>query len=148
MDMQNETLIILCMELYQEGLPKSRIAARLRKNRETIHIWIKGVEQLGLTGFLDKYRQAKKGERAKRSVDPLIKRWIWEIRDREYDCCGQKIQYFLGQEHGVHLSVPKIYEILAESSARFSILERSLEINPQAEITLSGDTSIHTGKII
>jgi hypothetical protein len=114
MDMQNETLIILCMELYQAGLPKSHIAAQLRKNRETIHIWIKGIEQLGLTGFLDKYRQAKKGDRAKRKVNPLIKRWIWEIRDREYDCCGQKIQYFLNLEHGIHLSVPKIYEILAE----------------------------------
>ena len=114
MDMQNETLIILCMELYQEGLPKSHIAAQLGKNRETIHIWIKGVEQLGLTGFLDRYRQAKKGERAKRKADPLVKRWIWEIRDREYGCCGQKIQYFLNLEHGIHLSVPKIYQILAE----------------------------------
>lgn len=30
------------------------------------------------------------------------------------DCCGEKIQYFLDLEYGVHLSVPKIYEILAE----------------------------------
>jgi transposase InsO family protein len=86
----------------------------LGKNRETIHIWIKGIEQYGLIEFLDRYRQAKKGERAKRKVNPLIKRWIWEIREREYDCCGQKIQYFLNLEHGIHLSVPKIYEILSE----------------------------------
>ena len=39
---------------------------------------------------------------------------MWEIREREYECCGQKIQYFLQLEHGTHLSVPKIYEILAE----------------------------------
>ena len=112
--MLNETLITLCGELYQEGLAKSHIAQRLGKNRETIHIWIRGIERYGLIGFLDGYRQAKKGERAKRKANPLVKRWIWEIREREYDCCGQKIQYFLNLEHNIHLSVPKIYEILAE----------------------------------
>jgi transposase len=114
MDMTNETLIILCWELYEQGMPKIRIAQRLGKHRETIHLWIKGINRVGLLGFLDKYKQAKKGERKKRQVAPIVKRWVWEIREREYDCCGQKIQYFLIKEHGVHLSVPKIYEILAE----------------------------------
>jgi len=114
MDMTNETLIVLCWELYEQGVPKSRIAQRLGKHRETIHLWIKGVKGASLLGFLDKYRQAKKGERKKRQVGPLVKRWVWEIREREYNCCGQKIQYFLMGEHGVHLSVPKIYEVLAE----------------------------------
>lgn len=114
MDMLNETLITLCGELYEQGLTKSHIAQRLGKNRETIHIWLKGIERYGLIEFLDRYRQAKKGERAKRKANPLVKRWIWEIREREYDCCGQKIQYFLNLEHNIHLSVPKIYEILAE----------------------------------
>ncbi len=114
MDMLNETLITLCGELYQEGLAKSHIAQKLGKNRETIHIWIRGIERYGLIEFLDRYRQAKKGKRAKRKANPLVKRWIWEIREREYDCCGQKIQYFLALEHNIHLSVTKIYEILAE----------------------------------
>ena len=69
---------------------------------------------MGFLAFLDKYQQAKKGERKRRQVDPIVKRWVWEIREREYECCGQKIQYFLKREHGIHLSVPKIYEILAE----------------------------------
>jgi len=114
MDMTNETLIILCWELYEQGMPKIRIAHRLEKHRETIHVWIKSINRMGLLGFLDKYKQAKKGERKKRQVNPIVKRWVWEIREREYECCGQKIQYFLVKEHGVHLSVPKIYEILAE----------------------------------
>ena len=114
MDMTNETLVVLCWELYEQGMPKSRIARRLGKHRETIHLWIKGIKGAGLIGFLDKYKQAKKGERKKRQVDPIVKRWVWEIREREYDCCGQKVQYFLKKEPGVHLSVPKIYEILAE----------------------------------
>ena len=114
MDMTNETLIVLCWELYEQEVPKRRIAQRLGKHRETIHLWIKGVKRAGLLGFLDKYRQAKKGERKKRQVNPLVKRWVWEIREREYDCCGQKIQYFLERGQAVHLSVPKIYEILVE----------------------------------
>src|SRR4030066_5326 len=114
MDMTNETLIVLCWELYEQGVPKSRIAQRLGKHRETIHLWVKGIVGVGLLSFLDSYKQAKKGERKKRQVDPVVKRRVWEIREREYDCCGQKIQYFLNLEHGIHLSVPKIYEILAE----------------------------------
>ena len=114
MDMLNETLITLCWELYEQGIPKSRIAQRLGKHRETIHIWIKGVQKYGLMDFLDRYRQAKKGERKRRQIDPIVKRWVWEIREREYDCCGQKIQYFLELERDVHLCVPKIYEILKE----------------------------------
>ena len=114
MDMTNETLIVLCWELYEQGMPKTRIARRLGKHRETIHLWIKGIKGAALISFLDKYKQAKKRERKKRQVDPIVKRRVWEIREREYDCCGQKIQYFLKKEHGVHLSVPKIYEILAK----------------------------------
>ncbi len=114
MDMTNETLVVLCWELYEQEVPKSRIAQRLGKHRETIHLWIKGITRTGLTGFLNGYEQAKKGERKKRQVDPIVKRRVWEIREREYECCGQKIQYFLNLEHGIHLSVPKIYEILAE----------------------------------
>jgi len=95
MDMLNETLITLCGELYEQGIPKSHIAEKLGKNRETIHIWIKGIEEHGLLVYLEKYRRAKKGKRAKRKANSLVKRWIWEIREREYNCCGQKIQYFL-----------------------------------------------------
>ncbi len=114
MDMQNSTLITLAWELYEEGMPKLRIAARLGKHRETVHLWIKGIEQYGLFGFLDRYEQAKKGERQSRRIDPVVKRWVWDIREREMECCGQKIQYFLKREYDTHLSVPKIYEILAE----------------------------------
>ena len=114
MDMENTTLITLCWELYEAGVPKLHIAQRLGKHRETIRYWIRGVEQLGLLAFLNTYAHAKKGERKKRQVDPITKRLVWKVREREYACCGQKIQYFLEREQGIHLSVPKIYEILAE----------------------------------
>jgi len=88
MDMTNETLIVFCWELYEQGMPKIRIAKRLGKHRETIHLWIKGINRVGLLGFLDKYKRAKKGKRKKRQVDPIVKRWVWKIREREYNCCG------------------------------------------------------------
>lgn len=112
--MTNAGLITICWELCEQGVPKSHIAQRLGKHRETIHLWIKAIRQYGLMGFLDRYHQAKKGERKKRQINPIYKRWVWEIREREYDCCGQKIQYFLQIEHGIHISVPKIYEVLSE----------------------------------
>jgi transposase len=114
MDMTNAALIILCWELREQGIPKSHIAQRLGKHRGTIHIWLRGIKRYGLLNFLDKYQQAKKGERKKRQADLVVKRLVWAIREREYDCCGQKIQYFLNLEHGIRLSVPKIYEILSE----------------------------------
>jgi transposase len=113
MDMTNTALIVLCWELYEQGVPQTHIAQRLGKHRETVGVWIRHIKEHGLLGFLDRYQQAKKGERKRRQVDPAVKRLVWDIREREYDCCGQKIQYFLNLEHGIHLSVPKIYEILA-----------------------------------
>lgn len=114
MDMSNLTLITLAWELHQQGVAKGRIAERLGKHRETIHLWLQGIQKQGLLPFLERYRQAKKGPRPRRQVDPLLKRWVWAIRERELACCGQKIAYFLEREHGMHLSVPKIYEILRE----------------------------------
>ena len=114
MDMLNVSQITLAWELYTHGVPKSRIAADLGKTRETIHIWIKGIRRYGLLEFLDRYEQAKKGNRTPRKANPVVKDWIYQIREREADCCGQKIQYWLEKEHRLHLSVPKIYQVLAE----------------------------------
>lgn len=112
--MQSISLITLAWELYEQGIPKIKIAQDLKKNRETIHLWIQGCQRYGVLEFLDRYQEAKKGSRPSRKADPLVKAWVWQIREREMDCCGQKIQYFLEKEHKLHLSVPKIYQILSE----------------------------------
>lgn len=114
MDMLNQTQITIAWELHQKGISNTIIASNLGKHRETVGIWINQIEKNGLLQFLDSYTNAKKVPREKRRVDPLIKCYVWDIREREMDCCGQKIQYFLQLDHGIHLSVPKIYEILAE----------------------------------
>lgn len=108
------TKITLAWELFEQDIPKSHIASRLGVTRETVHIWIKSIKELGLLGFLEDYVNAKKGQREKRQVDPILKRRVWDIRDREMDCCGQKIKYFLEKEYGFSPAVSKIYEILAE----------------------------------
>ncbi len=114
MDVQKQTEIVLVWELYEQGLSKSAIARRLGRNRETIITWIQGVEEQGLKPFLEAAHNACKGPRPGRQVDAVVKRHIWDIREREHNCCGQKIAYFLEREHSVKLSVPKIYEVLTE----------------------------------
>lgn len=108
------TKITIAWELFESGIPKSHIASKLGLNRETVHLWIKGILELGLLEFLDQYTNSKKGERVKRQIDPILKRRVWEVRERELDCCGQKIKYFLEKEYGASPAVSKIYEILAE----------------------------------
>jgi transposase len=114
MDMTNLTLITLAWELHEQGVPKIHIAQRLGKHRETIILWIQGVERYGLLEFLDHYGRAKKVPRIHRQVDPILKRWVWEIREREADCCGEKIAYYLKKERTISLAPSKIYEILHE----------------------------------
>ena len=116
MDVNQLTKISLAWELYEQHVPKSHIALKLGVQRETVHIWINKIaaNSKGLIGFLDEYSCARKGQRPKRQIDPILKRRVWAIREREMDCCGQKILYFLEKEYGVHISVPKIYEILSE----------------------------------
>lgn len=114
MEVLNKTKVILAKELLDTGTPKTHIANRLGVDRDTIRLWSKSIKEFGLTEFLDRYEAAKKGPRAARQVDPILKRWVWDIRQRESDCCGQKILYFLKKEHNVSISVPKIYEILSE----------------------------------
>ncbi len=131
--MNNLTLITLAWELYGQGIPKIKIAQHIGKHRETVGLWLKATEELGLSEFLNQYEQAKKGPREKRQVNPILKRWVWGIREREFDCCGQKIQYFLNKEYQVHLSVPKIYEILAEKYVLKSKWKKNQERGPIPE---------------
>lgn len=112
--MEKTTKIITAWELYQQKIPKTHISKHLNIHRETVGLWIKGIEKVGLEIFLENYVNAKKGERAKRQLDPILKRRIWDIREREEQCCGEKIQYFLKQEYGLKVAVSTIYIALNE----------------------------------
>ncbi len=112
--METTTLITLAWELHTQGLSKSCIAERLGKDRGTIRLWIEAVTQQGLLPFLEQHQKAKKPPRPARQARLATKQLVWALREREHGCCGQKIAYFLEQEHQISLSVPKIYEVLAE----------------------------------
>jgi transposase len=116
MEMNQLTRITLAWELFGEGVNKTHIAQQLSVNRETVRIWIKAIKSnpLGVSGFIDDYLSAKKGERTKRKIDGLLKERICLLREENRDCCGQKIQKYLQDEYDIRLSVATIYKILGE----------------------------------
>lgn len=112
--MNQLTKISLAFELSQQDIPRLNIAKQIGIGRATLYRWLNGIERTGdIERFLDHYLSAKKGERAKRKVDGLLKLKVWNLRDK-YDCCGQKIRYFLDEEYGIDLGVKSIYKILKE----------------------------------
>jgi len=50
-------------------------------------------EWIGLELFLDRYQVAKRGPRAKRKVNPIVKRHVWELREKH----SVKVQIHMGQ---------------------------------------------------
>jgi len=109
------TKITIAWELLEQGIAKSHIAKHLGVSRRTIIRWSQAIqEHSDLQSFLDDYQQAKKGSRQKRKIDAILKRCIWAIREKHYQCCGQKIQYFLEKEYGIQVSVTTIYKVLSE----------------------------------
>ncbi|NOU10117.1 MAG: hypothetical protein HOO98_08900 [Nitrospira sp.] len=106
----------------------------MSRHRGTIGLWLKAIRRERLSAFLDRYTAAKKGPRRARQVSGAVKRLIWAIRAREHDCCGQKIQYFLTREQRIHLSVPKIYEILAE---RYVLRSRGRPNQPRGLVPIA-----------
>lgn len=114
MGMDARTRITLVWELHQQGISNRQIARDLGLNHETVGNYIRSVGAVGLLPFLDSYRSGPRKPRPSRQVPVWVKQKVWALRDREAGCCGQKIAYFLEREEGVKLSVPKVYEILAE----------------------------------
>ena len=109
------TKIVLAYELLKKNIPKSHIAKDLEISRRTVIRWSQAIEKHGgINQFLEHYANAKKGPRKTRKTDAILKRRIWDIRERYYDCCGQKIQYFLERDHNTQVSVTTIYKVLGE----------------------------------
>ncbi len=109
------TKIILAYELLEKNVSKSQIAKHLDVSRRTVIRWSQAIEKHGgLAHFLEHHQNAKKGPRKTRKTDAILKRRIWKIREQHYDCCGQKIQYFLKRVYGTQVSVTTIYKVLGE----------------------------------
>lgn len=112
--MDPRTKRTLAWQLHEQGLSNCQIARHLQAHRETVGLWIRGIEAEGLLPFLEGYRKGQRAPRPSRQVPLSLKQTVWALRERQEGCCGQKIAYFLEKEHTIRLSVPKIYEILAE----------------------------------
>lgn len=108
------TKIVLAWELFERCIPKSHIAKQLGIHQETVHLWICGIQQNGLEGFIHLYEQAKKGTRTKRKIDGLLKARIYRLREENRRCCGDKIKRYLKDEYGVVLGITTIYKVLGE----------------------------------
>src|SRR3989344_2239531 len=114
MDVNQIAKITLALELFEQGIPKTHISQKIGIGRATLYRWLSGIQNAGdLELFLDQYLSSKKGQRAKRRIDGLLKLKIWNLRDK-YDCCGQKLRYFLDEDYGINLGVTSIYKILKE----------------------------------
>ena len=110
----NITKIKVCWSLYQNGVSPESIYQQLAIHRATVYRWIKGIKLYGIIEFIRRYKAAKQGRRQPRKTDVVVKLHVYEIRRKYYNCCGEKIQYFLKQEYDEELSVSTIYCILKE----------------------------------
>jgi hypothetical protein len=70
-EMNKLSQIAFAWELYKNNTPIVTISKTLGVHRETIGIWILKIKNnsFGITGFINEYINAKKGERKKRKVD-------------------------------------------------------------------------------
>ena len=128
--MDKRTKVILAWELHQQGTPHSHIAARLDVHRETVGLWCKAITTQGLLPFLDKKTVASRVPHPLQQTPLRIKQKVWFLREREHNCCGQKIAYFLEKEDGIHLSVPTIYQILAQRYTLRSKKRKNIKRGP------------------
>ena len=109
------TKIVLAHELLEQGITQACVAERLGISRRTVIRWAQAIREHGeLRAFLEHYQQAKSGPRKKRKRDQLLKHHLWALREKYHQCCGQKLQYFLQQEYGLHVGVTTIYKVLGE----------------------------------
>ena len=68
-------------------MAKVKIARRLGRHRETIHLWIRGIEEQGL--LLDRYQRAKKGASTETTGGSYGKT-VGMGHQGARVCCGQK----------------------------------------------------------
>lgn len=135
MDMNQLTKIMLAWELFEYGVPKAHIAHKLDVHRETVHLWVTGIQTEGREGFIDGYMNAKKGERRKRKVDGLLKAHIFNIREKNRDCCGQKVKKHLFEDYGIRLGLTAIYKILGEKYILRSKWKKNMARGPVPKAT-------------
>lgn len=108
--MTSVTHLWVAWELHQAGQKPVYIAERLGVHRATVYRWLKGIRLWGIRAFVQRYQQAKKGRR-QRKTHGAIEQQVLALRREHHECCGEKIVYWLAQR-GVQLSRSTVYRIL------------------------------------
>lgn len=108
------TKIKICYSLYLNGVSPEDVPAQLGIHRATVYRWLKGIKLKGINKFIRDYKQAKKGRRKSNKTDAIIKLRVYQIKQENHRCCGEKIKYFLKQRYNQEISISTIYRILGE----------------------------------
>lgn len=108
------TKIKICWSLYCNGVSVEDIPQQLGLHRATVYRWLKGIRLKGINKFIKDYKNAKKGRRRSKKTDVVVKLHVYQIRQENHKCCGEKIKYFLKKQYNEELSVSTIYRILGE----------------------------------
>ncbi len=110
--MDTVTQIQVAWELHQAGHSVKEIAAQVGKHRSTIYRWFQGIRMRGIRGYIQHYKQAKKGRRVRKTHGHIVQQ-VLRVRRECRECCGEKIVYLLAQE-GIRISRSTVYRILRE----------------------------------
>lgn len=102
----------LAWHLWQANVAVVEIANRLEIHRATVYRWLCDFRMFGLERSLERYQEAKKGNRSKRRIDPRAQLALVQIRQKYQECCGEKLQWYLEVEYGINLSISTIYRYL------------------------------------
>ena len=108
------TKIKLCWSLYQNNISPEIIPEQLGIHRATVYRWLRGIKLKGINKFIKDYKNSKKGRRKSKKTDILVKLKVYQIRQEKRRCCGEKIKYFLKENHNINISISTIYRILGE----------------------------------
>ncbi|MBU0976560.1 MAG: integrase core domain-containing protein [Patescibacteria group bacterium] len=69
--------------------------------------------------------------RKKRKVTGWVKAKVYEIREDNNNCCGEKIKHYLKEQEGIVLSIKTIYRILNE---KYKLRKRYKKISRYGEV--------------
>lgn len=108
--MESVTRIAVAWELREAGQKVDYIAERVGVNRSTVYRWLRRIRRWGFKDFVREYEQAKKGHRHRKTPSTIEQR-VLALRREHYECCGEKIVYWLEKEN-IHLSRSTVYRIL------------------------------------
>ena len=111
--MNKITQIEVCWNLYKNHISPESIAIQLHLHRATIYRWLAQIRKKGIRVFLRQYKDAKR-VRHRKTINTILKKRIYYLREEYQQCCGQKLKYLLLTIYNQTISLSTIYRVLHE----------------------------------